>query len=247
MPNFDALRTASLGALSYICRPKELKPCFLFQLTSSLDCIAGSGSASGTGNMRYLSSVKPWPQLYMINSTGYGCPYLSVSTTEEAGKEWSREFMCNWIENASTLAVSFANIEFARSKTSFVRYSINGTSATPSESHTYSATSHIALVYKGGTLRIFDGGTLVDVRTASLPNNPKLMAIQNETSNAGVLVSNLRLVPVALGTDTTYPVPTALYTGQEPLNGGGVILPRSSKVTPRRRRIAPVAVMGGRA
>lgn len=219
MANFDALRSAIIGPLEYICRPKEIKPCFLFQLTANLNATVGNATATGNGTVKFIkvgTLLPSWNQLYMINNGDYGCPYLSVSTTETVGNEWTMEFMYAWPESASTVSASFAGVEFARTKTAFVRYSVNGTSITPG-AHTYSASSHLAFVYNNGTLRVFENGTLLDSRSVSLTNNPQSLAIQDETGGAGVLVSNLRLVPVALGTDTTYPVPTALYTGYEAL------------------------------
>lgn len=221
MPNFDALRSAIIGPMAYICRPKPVTPCFLFPLNQTTSCLVGNGNISfgGGSSIKYGLATRPWYCLLLFQ--GYENCYstLTASTTDIVGDEWTLEFFCDWYaaDRNAYCTLNFAGFQYKRTKNALTSFTFGGSSISL-KSHTYSALTHSAFVYTGGKLRIFENGSLIDAVTLSLAPNPQ-SAIINTTQiqQTGVYLSNLRLVPKALGTSTSFPVPSTLYTGYEAL------------------------------
>lgn len=221
MANFDSVRSAIIGPLEYICRPKLVKPCFLFTFDQTVNCLAGNGtiSFSGGSEIRYSNLTRAWYGMFLFGGGDSRYSILSASTTDNVGEEWSLEFFCDWYTGDvnAYCVLDFAGFQYKRTRNSLASFTFAGNNISLA-SHTYSALSHNAFVYTGGNLRIFENGSLIDTKTLDLTSNPQSAIISSaQIGNTGVIVSNLRLVPKALGTASTYPVPSGPYTGYEAL------------------------------
>lgn len=206
--------------------------CFLFPFQNTTDCAAGNGTCY------YNNVTKYWPFGKTETSDGYATSwswdtgfwlapkessepysyYIDCRTTDTIDSEWTLDLCFDWPrKNLDTyMEVKFAGIDFKRSKLAFTSCSINGTAVT-FDSHSYSYSSHMAFVYTGTELRIFENGELLYTQTVSLEEHPKqaLIYCWKKGSNSPTAISNLRLVSKALGTADSFPVPENLYTGNE--------------------------------
>jgi len=204
MPNFDAWRSAIIGPLEYICRPKE-KPDEL------LACFPFNGD---------LLDVSKYGCMYAAESSSFtdGGPLgkyatLKGSFVHTTTTTFSIDFFANFGNGGSYGMVMPSS---TLGSGGGLYGTNNDTLLQMTNSNLYmncgnSTWKHYALTYNGTTLKAFANGALKITATATL-NLQSMITMVNATK-----ISNLRVVGKVIGDGTTYPVPSTFYTGFEPL------------------------------
>lgn len=246
MPNFDALRTGNLGPLAYLCKPQppaELLGCWPLTSTSDKADLSRYGN-NYSGTLSAASQTNALAKVIMQTNATFPCVL-------DLGKPFSIDFFVGVSHGAgagSLSGFSLGNLNFTLDSSSNSGahpdgFSYGGSTLATGAAKIQAAGSHVAITYDGTTLRRFINGVLNLSATVTMTGTANgFSCYQNSVWCFG----NMRIVQKCLGT-TSYSVPSAYYTGYDPLNGGGVTPKRFSKIFPERRHIAPVAVMGGRA
>lgn len=251
MANFDALRPAISGPLSYISMPK-LPPAellFCCNFIDGIDLSRYAGSVVITGGAKDTTT-------YALPGIKNG-PSVTISLGKEFKRDepWSMDFI---IGKTSSVSCQFATAGLYL-QADATAYSPGGVwvdnSRIIGRGAYESAEGMLQWGYRYDGAKVYyycqgavnGTGGIWTGTLSSASSNTASITPPSTGGYGGYTLIAARIIQKAIGTPSTYPTTNALYTGYEPLNGGGVILPRSSKFTPRRRRIAPVAVMGGRA
>ena len=199
MPNFDALRTASMGALSYICRPIE-KPAelqALFPLDNSTENLAGTSAGIIAGD--YVTGC--------FNGTKAGS---NVSGLYALGSSWTIDFVTQY-EAASVHIVNFNSCSlYVGTSSGTPTYFLNKSGwITISGPVTVHSWHHIAVTCDGSSIYVYFDGVRTTTQTVTT-NSATLSTSTNP-------ISNFRIVSKCLTTGSTFPVPSGLYTGYEAL------------------------------
>lgn len=197
MANFDALRSAIIGPLEYICRPK-VKPetlVALFPLNGS-NTNLGLGSATAT-----VASYIGGP---FTDSQGG----QTVQSLIPVGDAWSLDFYSyigayNINITTAGKAIRVANTPGQQ----IFYYTYNGSAI--SGNLPYHSWSHLAVTCDGTSLRAYYNGNL----GATVTGTASAITI----SSGGCGVANLRVVNKCISTGSTFPVPSNFYTGYEAL------------------------------
>lgn len=208
MANFDALRPAVLGPLAFLAReivkPDALLACF--PLTTNILDVSKYGKI-------FAPSATP----SFVEGGPFGS-YASIrgSFAHELAGQWSIDFYANF-----GIGSSAGYIQPSSSK----NYGIMGANAdlkaicqiTPTNQYfaplSTNVWTHFAITYDGTTFRGYTNGNASFSTTATLNAQTSVTIGYGSVTN----VCNLRVVGKVLGTDTTFPVPSNLYTGYEPL------------------------------
>lgn len=235
MPNFDALRTGNLGPLAYLGRkiviPSEVQG--IWTLNGTLNDLS-TYERHMAGSVTYTDGDFSGTQGAKVNATVTG---ISLA-----------DFTLDWLEYRNNdyfyQSVTLGDYNLYTDSTGSTTYRLREGTTNKYQGINRDTWFHYAVVRSGSTLCWYVNGSRVYTGTTS---ETAITALTFACYGKKDVLSNVRLLSTALTTGLTFPTPSGLYTGYEPLNGGGVILPRSSKFTPRPRRFAPVAVMGGRA
>lgn len=208
MPNFDALRPAVVGPLSYLCKPQ--KPADLLGLWTfqgNLDDLSRYGHT--------LSSLSS----YSFTTAGYG--QAITNATGAFPCSVSGDFSFEWIISAPpdgghqgfvVLNWDFRNA-YNYGGNGLWYYSVGGGGGSYVGDITpYTAMMHVALVRRSTTLYVFING----IKKATIPSASGTLGNISFNCTSQNL-QNVRLVGKALGTTTSYPVPSGIYTGYEAL------------------------------
>lgn len=222
MPNFDALRPAISGPLSYLCKPQppiQLLGCW--PLTSTTDKAdvsryghAYTGSLSAATQTNALAKVVPSTNQPFLFDLNLGLPwsvdfFMGLSHGAGLGSETGISIgdFNSYLKSDSNQGAHTDNISY------------NGTILATGNAKLPATGAHVAFSYDGTTVRRFINGLLNLSATVTMSGTaPGLSIFVNNTSVW--CFGNLRSVQKCLGT-TSYPVPSNFYTGFEPLNGGG--------------------------
>lgn len=195
MVSFDALRAANIGALAYICRPK-VKPAelqALFPLNNSTENLANTAYTIASSS--FIDGV--------FSNTKAGA---SVSGVYELGSVWTVDFYTKWVV-AQTLCTLNTRVLQLGTFSGIPRYIWNNSDiANGLEKNSW---HHIAFTCDGTSICAYFDGTRKSTITATSSS------ISFSTGTNGI--QNLRVVSKCLTTDSTFPVPSDLYTGFEPL------------------------------
>lgn len=224
MPNFDALRSAIIGPLGYICRPK-VKPSEL------LACYPLNGTKADISN--YLRG-----DVYANQSTAYDNtstpPSLKSSTAATTwnfytaplnlAQPWSFEF---WIDGAQNTIVSLG-LDFKIRAMSgdygaYVGFEIwSGTSRLARSTAMYlnvatPSWEHHAFAYNGTTLYYYFNGVAKYSYTTAPSGTQEACIIAENNTTYTKAVANARFVQKFVGTTSQYPVTATPFTGYEAL------------------------------
>lgn len=215
MPNFDALRTGNLGALSYICRPK-LAPELLYGCWPL-------GSNDLTDKSRYGGSAvisnASWSDSYgLMACTGTGMTFGSGRALDTTS-DFSIEFMVAGTSSLSSARRSFTignyGISLSRENGNlFIDIKYNNGDKTWN-GFSLNTLTHIAMVRRESSFRFYVQGSLFSTQTSDIGISS--FSSLSRTDCAGLYICNVRFVQKALGTSSYYPVPSTLYTGYETL------------------------------
>lgn len=209
MPNFDALRPAVVGPLSYLCKPQ--KPADLLGLWTfqgNLDDLSRYGH-----NLSSLSS-------YSFTTAGYGQAITNAigafpcSVAGDFSFEWIISGTPEYYGHQGLVVLNwdFRN-QYDYGNNALYYYVVGTNTRTYIDNISpYTAMMHVALVRRSTTLYVFINGikkTTISSASGTLGNISFDCSYQN--------LQNVRLIGKALGTTTSYPVPSGIYTGYEPL------------------------------
>lgn len=207
MPNFDALRTSTLGALSYICRPK-VKPAELLLLaplqSDALDISRYNNTILWTSPLTYDTGYMTYT---MCHSTG------SMTATVDADLTQPFSWECFIFDNNAKAAIFQVGNLLIRGYSSGSGpgfYVMKSGAGVQLYLTALTAAYHVAFCNTGSTIYAYVNGTKIGSTNTSGMGNATL-SMQNGW------FCNARFVKKALGTSTSYPVPATLYTGYEAL------------------------------
>ena len=213
MASFDAIRSAAVGAIGYLCKPQPpliLAGCW--PLTSSTD----KADVSCYGN-NYTGA---------LNATTYNALAKVVPTTNQAflfdlnlGQPFSVDFflgVSNGAGRGSVTGISIGSLSIylkSDSGGSVDNISYGGDILASGNAKLPYNGSHVAITYDGTTVRRFINGILNLSATVTMSGTASGFSI---FENSVTCFGNLRVVQKCLGT-TSYPVPSTFYTGYEVL------------------------------
>lgn len=223
MPNFDALRSAISGPLSYICRPKLPPPalcgCWPLGVNDLSDKSRYSGSFLSGGTASWNTSYS----LPLIKPSS--CPLtFNLGQGVSEAQDFAIEYMfLSTGPDTIGPTLTFGDFQLIAFRDSGgagymgrVRYGTTDYNIT-SLKWSMNVLNHIAFFRLSGTYYYALNGV---VKTVAITFNPTTIvnsaAFTIQTGNyAGIC--NFRFCQAAVGTATAYPVPATLYTGYEPL------------------------------
>lgn len=209
MPNFDSLRSAIIGPLEYICRPKE-KPAELLALypfDNSLNDISNFARVLSTSDYVFTNDG---PFGYCISANG------SVIHTETT--QFTIDFFGNFIANPTS---NYAFRPNCRTNQAGGLYGINNGQKYDvlCQLNTnqwfctgYDVFAHYAVTYNGTTLTGYANGVKQFAENKTM-NKQSIIQLYK----GAIKISNLRVLGICLTTGSTFPVPTDFYTGFEPI------------------------------
>lgn len=202
MPNFDALRSAVVGPLSYLCKPQKPEELLgLWTLQGNLGDLSRYDRKLNAMNAPTYSSG------------GYGlCASMASAVVSiPVSGNFSLEFIGLPV---TSFFIGTYEFRYGNGYGNWWLYVYNGSSQVTNKNLTEGGGtdnlySHCAMCRIGSTLYFSYNGTVK--HSMSFSNDLTSLSI---TSPA---IQNVRLVSKALGTSSSYPVPSNLYTGFEPL------------------------------
>lgn len=207
MPNFDALRPAVSGPLSFISRPKE-KPAELLLLaplqTDALDISRYKETILWTSPLTYDTGYMNYT---MCHSTG------AMTATVDADLTQPFSWECYLFDNNTKTAIFQVGnllIRGYQSGSGPAFYVLKSGTGVKLQLTALTSAYHVAFCNVGGTIYVYLNGS------AFTSTNSSGMGSATLSMQSGWFC-NVRFVKKALGTSTTYPVPTSLYTGYEAL------------------------------
>ena len=220
MISFDAIRSGILGTLAYLCKPQppaELLGCWPLTSTSDKADLSRYGNAY-TGTLSNASQTNALAKVVMQTNATFPCVL-------DLGKPFSIDFfigVSNGAGRGSISGFSLGNLNFTLGSDSNPGskpddFSYGGSTLATGYSKIAAAGYHVAITYDGTTLRRFINGVLNLSATVTMAGTTNgFSCYENNIWCFG----NMRIVQKCLGT-TSYSVPSAYYTGYDPLNGGG--------------------------
>lgn len=228
MANFDALRPAVVGPLSYLCKPAppvELLGCW--PLISDYSDKSRYGNTASGGGSAY------------INVNGFtGAPFdkcwgfqenlglARASLVLPFRLDLSMPFSIDWIgyfSGVSGCRLIFGNLNFSYEngwgQAAGYPKGINWNGTNIKSFIPYKdAQGHYALRYTGTTLYYYENGGVK--QSVNVPLSGIVTSMSTESDNtgySGTHIANFRVVQKALGSTSYYPVPSTPYTGFEAL------------------------------
>lgn len=224
MPNTDVIRSAIIGPIEYICRPKE-KPAELlacYPLNGSLADISnyGCGDVYTSQSTTYDTTSTP-PSLQSSTAT---TKWNFYPTNFNLAQPWSFEF---WIDGAKNTTVSlgldFKIRAMSGDYAAYVGFEIwSGTSRLARSNAMYlnvatPSWEHHAFAYNGTTLYYYFNGVAKYSYTTALSGNQELCTINESDTSYTKAIANVRFVQKFIGTTSQYPVTATSFTGYEEL------------------------------
>ena len=205
MPNFDALRTSTLGALSYICRPK-VKPEDLYALytfDNTLSDLSDHHRDIVASNISF-ENHGIWTMAQASTAASISIGSLASYTVDFFVYVKSLNTVNIFESSAWAIRGLYGNtLKFVTMPSLGQIYAINSMSQ--------DTTHHIAVSQQSGTLYMWIDGGFIGSSNASY--NP--MSLAGLTAYGAI--ANLRIVSKCLQTSGTFPVPSTYYTGYEVL------------------------------
>ena len=213
MANFDVLRSAIIGPMAYICRPKPpLLGCWPLTSTTDKADVSTYGH-NFTGTLSAATQTNSLGKVIPASNSTFPC-------TLDLGKPWSFDFMVginhaagqshpilatlgnfmSYLDNeyGPACAMSFVGTDLGSAKTSIVYGGV-----------------HVGFSYDGSTVRRFVNGILNVSASVSMSGTSSGLSMAFSSGDLQCF-GNLRIVQKCLGTDS-YPVPSTFYTGYETL------------------------------
>lgn len=243
MVNFDSLRLATLGALSYLSRETggggggqtvEVVGCWPF--TSDGNDIVG--------NVNYTLNG-----FYDVNLTSYARFVSGSSKTVAFPSEWSFEVL-GWMngeaQGGDFMQVASCRFQRASRANNYTFNIIGSNTSLISPANWTAQTYHYGLVKTGGKYKLYLNGeyqgqvNVPSTEASILSFTHENMGFINSRLCVGDITQN-GVFPIRHDWDDPFTIENCHIIG------GGVVHPRPFRSVPRPRLYAPVAALGGRA
>lgn len=212
MPNFDALRTSTLGALSYLCKPQppqELLGCW--PISHSQADVSRYGHPIAT-SLTYSSGG--------TITNGAKSDFQTDFQTLNFSGDWSLDFhFYKSHQRANCVFLQIGNLYLGQKNNAGIKQGIwwGGTSLGGDFGYEV-ADGYQAFCKTGNTLYIYTNGAKVaTVDASSFAGTSAGMTVGFHNYSGSSIIQNLRVIQKAIGTASGYPVTTSLYTGYEAL------------------------------
>lgn len=210
MPNFDALRSAIIGPLEYICKPEP--PAELLALYT----MDGSLTDLSRYNGHFTTTQGP---VYSDDGPLGKSALVCGGFTHPATTNFSIDFFATVYKGTG---INFSSGNWEGVTPSGIIYDVGyggrtivrllGKGEYLMTVMSSDVTYHYAFTYDGSKLRCFKNGSL-SLTIAGTMNTQSGITIPTNLWK----LSNLRVVGKVLGTSSSFPVPSTLYTGYEAL------------------------------
>lgn len=230
MANFDALRSAIIGPLEYICKPSppaELIGCWPLM--------------TGGDKSRYGGTVYPPASATAITtkSNGTTLPYTAIRVDANSSISY---YLGQSLDMSQDWSLDYFDVRYTGDSYTHCITSIGSLTATTYEPGVstngiyFNSTRvcamdndffvalpyfHFAMVYRSASKKLicFINGLTKSAYQGSLDLSGAsfVTAVSQQIGNKQYAIANLRVCQKAVGTTTTFPVPTSLYTGYEAL------------------------------
>ena len=230
MPNFDALRTGNLGPLAYLCKPQppsELLGCW--PLMTGGDKSRYNGNASAPASASVITAKQDGTVLpYKAVKIGSGSAVnYALGKTLNLSQDWTVDYFdCRWTGGsycASVTTVGSITATTYYPGLSTMGICVNGSQIIPMDNDFFVALPffHFAMVYRASTKKLIcfiNGNTKSAYQTTyDMSGFSTTGIVTQQANNANYAFANFRVIQEALGTPTSFPVPSNPYTGYEPL------------------------------
>lgn len=209
--NFDAISAGNMSSLVYLGReikkPKELKLLITFE--NSFKDISSYKHQYSSSTIQYDTTAFTMP---MASDVGF------TFTDADFTQDFTIEFFYTHSGSAQARpAVNFGGWSFGM----WGSGASIGTDNAWGDMTVAAGVHHIAVVQESGIRRFFIDGVLKKSASGTQAQVTTLIIVSKSSGR----IANLRVVQKALGTPTYFPVPSAPYTGYEPLVSGRVLAP----------------------
>lgn len=230
MSNFDALRSVIIGPLEYICKPEppdELVGCWPLMTGGDKSRYGGTAyppASATTVTTNYNGTTLPYEAI-RINANTSVTYYLGQSL--DMAQDWSLDYFdvrytgTSYTYCSTNIGSVSATTYQPSLPTNGVYYNSTKICAMDNDFYINFPYFHFAMVYRASLKKLicFINGTTKSAYQGSLDLSAAstITTISQLVGNAQYAIANLRVCQKAVGTTTTFPVPTSLYTGYEVL------------------------------
>lgn len=216
MPNFDSLRTSTLGALSYLCKPQ--KPVALagcWPLFGDGKDVSRYGHPLG-GSLTYSNVGDLTNALVMPNDTSisFACNPIVM------GGDWSIDVhFYKGHANANPVSIQLGDFIFVEQNNDGVTSGIFIGSTKIDNGPTRGTQSgYYGIVKSGTTIYVYrTGSKIITINNVEISGTANTLIVKMHQYTGTNAIQNLRIAATAISTGATYPVQAAAYTGYEPL------------------------------
>lgn len=213
MANFDALRSAIIGPLEYLCKPQppiQLLGCW--PISNSTKDVSRYGHPITT-SLTYSSGG--------TITNGTKSDFQTNFQTLDLSDDWSLDFhFYKGHARACCVFLQIGNLYLGQKNNEGVKKGVwwGGTDLGGDFGYDLQD-GYQAFCKSGNTLYIYTNGAKVaSVSAASFTGTSAGMTVGfHHYSSYYAMIQNLRVIQKAIGTSTSYPVTTSLYTGFEPI------------------------------
>jgi len=220
MVSFDALRSSHVGAMSYLCK-NIVKPVKLFGCWplagGSISDVSRYNGGNNLGTVQYTTTSDYGFPIITSGKTTYS---FNLGTSLALQNPWSVEAFIKFTESRSDGdALSFGPVIIKSCNTDWgtgMVLSVNETNVNTLIPLT-GLLKHVAVTYDSNSVRLYVNGSKLLEQTATLSSSASVVTYLGVGWGNVQGMSNLRICQKLIGTSTTYPVPSGLYTGFEPL------------------------------
>lgn len=230
MTNFDAIRTSHLGVMEYLCKDRTPPPELLGLWTLEGGSTRDLSRYAGSCNISFQYTATEDYGFPLITTTIKRSTTFVLGKSLDLSKDWSWE---GYFRDPTPRPMSRLNLgplQFDAGNGDGYNYAYifdSGTRLTYGGNWTSQANIlHRAIQYTASdtTLRVFKNGAIQISAVCDLSDRSAISTFTYTYvgnpfgSDDNVFgIGNIRLVQKALGTSTTFPTPTGLYTGLEPI------------------------------
>lgn len=230
MANFDALRPAVVGPLAYLCKPTapaELLGCWPLMTGSDKSRYNGYASAPASASVittKQDGTVLPYKAVKI--GSGSAVSY-ALGKTLDLSQDWTVDYFdCRWTGGPHCASITtVGNITATTFRPGLQTMGIfaGSTQICPMDNDFFTNLPffHFAMVYRASTKKMvcfINGHTNSNYQgSIDLSGNSSIGIITQQANDADYAFANFRVIQKAVGTTTSFPVPSTLYTGYEAL------------------------------
>ena len=230
MITFDAIRSAHLAAITPLCKilpPPQLIGCWPSMLQGDKSQYKGTVNPPTSATVvtsKSDSTVLPYAAV-RIDAGASVSYYLGKSL--DMSQDWTLDYFdvrytsnnyCHIVTSLGSLTATTYEPQVA---TNGIFFNSTRICAMDNDFFVSLPFFHFAMVYRASLKKLicFINGTTKSAYqgTLDLSGASTVNAVVQQVFNKQYAIANLRVSQKAIGTTTTFPVPTTLYTGYEPI------------------------------